>query len=178
MKRRSCMDRLAYAVAFPRVPRVFPALPVSALLLMLFLHLPTGVMGAERAKVGLVLGGGGARGGAHMGVLEVLEEMRVPVDCIAGTSMGALVGGAYAAGVAPRDIIDLVARTDWVTMFDDSAGREQVNIRRKELDDRFYSGIELGVSSEGLKFREGAVAGEKLKLFFNQLVRADLGDRP
>ena len=133
---------------------------------------------APHPRVGLVLGGGGARGGAHLGVLEVLEEMRVPVDCIAATSMGALVGGAYAAGVAPRDIIDLVARTDWVNMFDDSAGREAVNIRRKELDDRFYSGIEFGVSLEGLKFREGAVAGEKLKLLFNQLVRADLGDRP
>ena len=133
---------------------------------------------APQPRIGLVLGGGGARGGAHLGVLEVLEEMRVPVECIAGTSMGALVGGAYAAGVAPRDIIDLVARTNWVTMFDDSAGREEVNIRRKDLDDRFYAGVEFGVSSEGLKFREGAVAGEKLKLFFNQLVRADLGDRP
>ncbi len=129
-------------------------------------------------RIGLVLGGGGARGGAHLGVLEALEEMRVPVSCIAATSMGALVGGAYAAGVSPREIIDLVARTDWVNMFDDSAGREAVNIRRKELDDRFYSGIEFGVSLEGLKFREGAVAGEKLKLLFNQLVRADLGDRP
>jgi NTE family protein len=129
-------------------------------------------------RIGLVLGGGGARGGAHVGVLQVLEDLRVPVDCIAGTSMGALVGGAYAAGVAPADIRELIARTDWVNIFDDSAGREQVNIRRKELDDRFYSGIELGISRDGVKFREGAVAGEKLKLLFNQLVRADLGDRP
>ena len=133
---------------------------------------------APRPKVGLALGGGGARGGAHLGVLAVLEELRVPVDCIAGTSMGALVGGAYAAGVAPADIIDLVARADWIGMFDDSAGREEVNVRRKELDDRFYSGIEFGVSRQGLRFREGALAGEKLKLFFNQLVRADLGERP
>ena len=133
---------------------------------------------AQPPRVGLVLGGGGARGGAHLGVLEVLEELRVPIACIAGTSMGALVGGAYAAGVAPREIIDLVARTDWNAMFDDFAGRESVNIRRKELDDRFYSGLEFGVSTEGVKFREGVVAGEKLKLFFNQLVRADLGDRP
>jgi NTE family protein len=132
----------------------------------------------SRPKVGLVLGGGGARGGAHLGVLAVLEEMRVPIDCVAGTSMGALVGGAYAAGVSPADIMELVGKTDWTTMFDDSAGREAVNIRRKELDDRYYSGIEFGVSREGLRFREGAVAGEKLKLFFNQLVRADLGDRP
>jgi len=129
-------------------------------------------------RVGLVLGGGGARGGAHLGVLEVLEELRVPVSCIAGTSMGALVGGAYAAGVSPQEIIENVRKTDWNSMFDDFAGREAVDIRRKELDDRFYSGLEFGVSLDGVKFREGALAGEKLKLFFNQLVRADLGDRP
>ena len=150
--------------------------PTSPLIVLL-LACASVAQAAERPKVGLVLGGGGARGGAHLGVLEVLEELRVPVDCIAGTSMGALVGGAYAAGVAPADITDLVARTDWIGIFDDSGGRESVNLRRKELDDRFYGGIEFGVSKEGLKFREGALAGEKLKLFFNQLTRADLGDR-
>jgi NTE family protein len=133
---------------------------------------------AKPTRVGLVLGGGGARGGAHLGVLEVLEEMRIPVACIAGTSMGALVGGAYASGVSPEHIIERVSQTDWTTMFDDFAGREAVNMRRKELDDRFYSALEFGVSREGVKFREGALAGEKLKLFFNRLVRADLGERP
>jgi NTE family protein len=132
---------------------------------------------SPRPRIGLVLGGGGARGGAHLGVLEVLEEMRIPVECIAGTSMGALVGGAYAAGIAPRAIIELVERTDWITMFDDTAGRQAVNLRRKALDDRFYSGLEFGVSRDGLRFREGALAGEKLKLFFNQLVRAEYGER-
>ncbi|HYC35300.1 MAG TPA: patatin-like phospholipase family protein [Usitatibacter sp.] len=151
-----------------------PFLVAAVLLVLAFQSLAQ----SPHPKVGLVLGGGGARGGAHLGVLSVLEELRVPIDCIAGTSMGALVGGAYAAGVAPADIIDLVARTDWTTMFDDSAGRDAVNIRRKELDDRYYSALEFGVSREGLRFREGAVAGEKLKLLFNQLVRADLGDRP
>jgi len=67
-----------------------------------------GAIAAERPRVGLVLGGGGARGGAHLGVLEVLEELRVPVDCIAGTSMGALVGGAYAAGISPGEVEALV----------------------------------------------------------------------
>ena len=133
---------------------------------------------AERPRIGLVLGGGGARGGAHLGVLEVLEEMRIPVDCIAGTSMGALVGGAYAAGQSPQDIEALVQKTDWIGIFDDSAGREALDLRRKTIDDRYYSGLEFGVSREGLRFREGAVAGEKLKLFFNELVRSDLGDRP
>ncbi len=61
---------------------------------------------AARPRVGLVLGGGGARGMAHIGVLKVLEEMRVPVDCIAGTSMGSLVGGVYAAGVSIDEMTD------------------------------------------------------------------------
>ena len=55
-----------------------------------------------RPRIGLVLGGGGAKGGAHIGVLKVLEEMRIPVDCIAGTSMGAIVGAAYSTGHAGR----------------------------------------------------------------------------
>lgn len=133
---------------------------------------------AQRPKIGLVLGGGGARGGAHLGVLEVLDEMRIPVDCIAGTSMGALVGGAYAAGVSPAEIRALVEKTDWIGIFEDTAGREAVDLRHKAMDDRYFSGLEFGVSREGLRFREGAVAGEKLKLFFNELVRSDLGDRP
>src|SRR5688572_31523863 len=78
---------------------------------------------AQRPKVGLVLGGGGARGGAHIGVLEVLEELRIPVDCVAGTSMGALVGGAYAAGIPPAHMREKIGATDWSTIFEDSAGR-------------------------------------------------------
>jgi len=132
---------------------------------------------AARPKVGLVLGGGGARGGAHLGVLEVLEELRVPFDCVAGTSMGALAAGAYVAGVSPAEMKETISRTDWAGMFDDSAGRDSVSLRRKQIDDRFYSGLEFGVTKDGLRYREGAVAGEKIKLFFNDLVRADLGER-
>jgi len=131
----------------------------------------------QRPVVGLVLGGGGARGGAHIGVLEVLEQLRIPVDCIAGTSMGALVGGAYAAGISPAQMRESIEGTDWDTIFDDSAARDEVELRRKVLDDRFFSALEFGVSREGLRYREGAVAGEKIKLFFNSLVRSDLGER-
>src|SRR5688572_1240216 len=147
-------------------------------LVLALLALAAAAAEAERPRVGLALGGGGARGGAHLGVLEVLEELRIPIDCIAGTSMGALVGGAYAAGVSPREIIELVREQDWIGIFDDTAGRAEVNVRRKELDDRYFSGLEFGISGKGLRYREGAVAGEKLKLFFNRLVRAELGDRP
>ncbi|HLX24774.1 MAG TPA: patatin-like phospholipase family protein [Usitatibacter sp.] len=130
---------------------------------------------AHRPKIGLVLGGGGARGGAHIGVLEVLEQLHVPFDCIAGTSMGALMSGAYLSGVSPEQMRTRIKATDWSGMFDDTAGRAQISKRNKEYDDRFFSALEFGVSSEGLKFREGAVAGTKIKLFFNSLVGADAG---
>lgn len=131
----------------------------------------------SRPKIGLVLGGGGARGAAHVGVLEVLEENRVPIDCIAGTSMGAVIGGAYASGVSPAEMKESMRKTDWANVFDDTAGRDLVNLRRKQLDDRSSSGLEFGVGRDGLKYRAGAIAGEKLKLLFNELVREDLGER-
>ena len=159
-----------------------PKVTRSLLALCLALALPVHDALAQaapkpRPKIGLVLGGGGARGGAHLGVLEVLEEMRIPFDCVAGTSMGALAAGAYVAGVSPAEMKETIAKTDWPSMFDDSAGRDSVSLRRKEIDDRFYSGLEFGVTKDGLRYREGAVAGEKIKLYFNALVRADLGER-
>ena len=71
-----------------------------------------------RPRIGLVLSGGGARGFAHIGVLKVLEELRVPIDCIAGTSMGAVVGGAYAAGIAPDEMEKRVAKLEWDDLLD------------------------------------------------------------
>src|ERR1041385_3626860 len=67
----------------------------------------------SRPRIGLVLGGGGARGGAHVGGLKVLEEMRIPVDCIAGTSMGALVGGGYASGMPAPELEKFITTIDW-----------------------------------------------------------------
>src|SRR5689334_4995994 len=77
---------------------------LAALLAVALAALALPCAAAERPRIALALGGGGARGAAHLGVLEVLEELRVPIDCIAATSMGALVGGAYAAGVSPAEI--------------------------------------------------------------------------
>ena len=73
----------------------------------------TSVSVAPRPRVGLVLAGGGAKGGAHVGVLKVLEEMHVPIDCIAGTSMGALVGGGYASGIPAAELEKFVTGIDW-----------------------------------------------------------------
>ena len=131
----------------------------------------------RRPRIGLVLGGGGARGAAHIGVLEELQRLRVPVDCIAGTSMGSLVAGAFAAGLTPAQMRAELAKADWDDMFVDNPDYADYNFRNKELARRFIPGLGLGVGEEGVSYASGVVAGQKIKLFFNRLVHADLGER-
>jgi NTE family protein len=133
--------------------------------------------GADRPKVGLVLGGGGARGAAHIGVLEVLERLRVPVDCVAGTSMGALVAGSWAAGLSPATLRDELGKADWADLFEDNPDYSELNFRNKRLSQRFLPGSETGVVATGAVGPPGVVSGQKIKLFFNHLVRSDAGER-
>src|SRR5512139_4225308 len=90
-----------------------------------------------RPKIGLVLAGGGAKGAAHVGVLKVLEEMRIPVDYVAGTSMGSIIGGLYASGMSPADIEREIKNIDWTDVFIDEPNREDRSFRRK-TDDFIY----------------------------------------
>ena len=77
----------------------------------------------ERPRIGLALSGGGARGAAHVGVLRVLEELRIPVDYIAGTSMGSIIGGLYASGMTPDQIETALKEMDWDNVFSDRPPR-------------------------------------------------------
>ena len=132
---------------------------------------------ADRPKVGLVLGGGGARGAAHIGVLEVLEQLRVPVDCVAGTSMGALVAGAWVSGLDAATMRRELAKADWADMFEDNPGYNEFNYRNKRLSQRYLPGSETGITPRGAETPPGVVTGQKIKLFFNQLVHDDAGER-
>jgi len=136
-----------------------------------------GAGAARRPRIGLVLGGGGARGAAHIGVLEELQRLRVPVDCVAGTSMGSLVAGAFAAGLTPAQMRAELAKADWDDMFVDNPDYADYSFRNKELTRRFIPGLGLGVGDDGISYASGVVAGQKIKLFFNRLVHADLGER-
>src|ERR1700757_4366242 len=102
------------------------------------------VPGSKRPRVGLALAGGGARGGAHIGVLKVLEELRVPIDCIAGTSMGALVGGGYASGMPAADIEKLVTNVEWKSVVGGVGSRKLEPVEQKRFNDSSGS-IELGL---------------------------------
>ena len=115
-----------------------------------------------RPRIGLVLSGGGARGLAHVGVLRVLEENRVPIDAIAGTSMGAVIGGLYASGMTPAEIESLVRTLDWKSAFQDRPPREDMSFRRKQDDREFLVRFPLGVKSGKLRVPRGLIQGQKL----------------
>lgn len=117
---------------------------------------------AARPKVCIALSGGGALGLAHVGVLRELEAMRVPVDCVAGTSMGAIVGGLYAAGYSPAELEELATTLDWASLVRDAPNRRHLPYRRK-VDDLYYlTRWELGVSKRGIRLPDAIVSGHRL----------------
>ncbi|MGB5474598.1 MAG: patatin-like phospholipase family protein, partial [Gammaproteobacteria bacterium] len=98
----------------------------------------------ERPKIGLALSGGGARGAAHIGVLRVLEQMQIPVDYIAGTSMGSIIGGLYASGMSPDEIEQAFKAIDWDHIFSDAPPRKERSFRRKRDDDLYVDTARVG----------------------------------
>lgn len=127
--------------------------------------------GDTRPRIGLVLGGGGARGFAHVSVLKELERQRIPVDCIAGTSMGALVGGLYASGLSAADVEREMRALDWPRMFNDRLDRPERTFRRKRDDDLTLVPAKPGIGSEGLKIAPGVLSGERVLLLLERLTQ-------
>lgn len=118
-----------------------------------------------RPKIGLVLGGGGARGGAHVGVLKALQEQRIPIDYVAGTSMGAVVGALFALGLSPDEIDAEITSLNWEDLFYDAPDRRNRIFRRKGND--HFLPLEWGWRG-GLMMPRGLVAGQKLSFAFRQ----------
>ena len=123
----------------------------------------------QRPRVGLVLGGGGARGAAHIGVLKELERQRIPIDAIAGTSMGAIVGGLYATGMSAAELEVLVGSVDWAGALSDKPVREDLSFRRKQDDSQVPIDFEFGVRDGSLVLPKGVVQGQKLDLLLRDL---------
>lgn len=129
----------------------------------------------ERPRIGLVLGGGGARGAAHIGVLRELERLHIPIDAIAGTSMGAIVGGLYAAGKSPADLEEIVASLDWRASFTDQTPRRDLQFRRKQDDAAYPIRFELGLREGRLLLPRGLIQGQKLGHILRELTLATAG---
>lgn len=123
-----------------------------------------------RPKTCLVLGGGGARGAAHIGVLQILERERVPIDCVVGTSMGSIVGGLYSAGYNADEIAKAMQAIDWGDIFHDDPPRHDHSMRRKEDSLHFLSTLELGVREGKIRLPQGVVQGQKLLLTLRRLL--------
>jgi NTE family protein len=122
-----------------------------------------------RPRICLVLSGGGARGMAHIGVLKILEQMKVPIDCIAGTSMGAVVGGLYASGMTAGEIDATIRSVNWQEAFRDSPPRRELAFRRKQDDLNFLVRLPLGVKHGKILLPKGLIQGQKLQETLRQL---------
>src|SRR5450631_1227458 len=122
-----------------------------------------------RPRICLVLSGGGARGIAHIGVLEVLENLKVPIDCIAGTSMGAIVGGLYASGMTAQQINATMSSVDWQEAFRDAPPRRDLAFRRKQDDRNFLVRLPLGLKHRQILLPKGFIQGQKLQETLRQL---------
>lgn len=127
---------------------------------------------AQRPRVALVLSGGGARGLAHVGVLQVIEAARVPVDMIVGTSMGAIVGGLYAAGMEPAELAEEVGSLDWGSLFQRSEPRQNLSQRLKEEDVEMAPLIELGFRDGAFRLPTGAVSTRSLEVLLRRYTLA------
>lgn len=120
--------------------------------------------------IGLVLGGGGARGAAHIGVIEVLEREHIPICRISGTSMGSIVGGLYAAGYTADEMHRIVTTLDWKTLFSDDPDRVEMPMRRKDADYRYLLDFEVGYKNGHIVTPAGFVQGQKLLLLLRRLL--------
>ncbi len=137
----------------------------------------------KRPKIGLVLSGGGARGFAHIGVLKVLEENKIPVDYVAGASMGGLVGALYATGRTPNEMERIIATLDWDTLLRGRTTFEALSYRRKEDRRNLPGAISLGGKGAKLNLPGSLNPGHEIGLALDRLMfsygeKTDFDDLP
>ncbi len=149
--------------------RILLILSCAAVLMPAWGQADAGAASPQRPRIGLVLSGGGARGLAHVGVLKVLERERIPVDVIAGTSMGAIVGGLYASGMSAVEVDAEVRKLDWDNVFASRVDRRELSQRRKEQDFEVSPLIEIGVGADGLKAPVGSISSRGLESHLRRL---------
>ena len=131
-----------------------------------------------RPKVGVVLSGGGAKGAAHIGVLKYIEEAGIPIDYIAGTSMGAIIGGLYAIGYSSDEMLEIISSVDWDRLISNQVDREKISYERKaeSRSQLLIIPFATGTDQEELQSRSfknslptGIVSGDNLINLFNSL---------
>lgn len=134
-----------------------------------FVYGMAGQRDSSRLKVGLVLGGGGAKGAAEVGVLKVLEEIGMPVDYIAGTSIGSIVGGLYAIGYSPADLDSLFRTQDWTYLLSDHVKRESRSFTYKRDEEAYIFHIPFAATKKRSMLPKGYVAGQNIMNLFSKM---------
>jgi len=124
----------------------------------------------HRPRIGVVFGGGGAKGAAHIGVLKVLEEQKIPVDYIAGTSMGAIVGALYASGLSAAELEKVITAIDWKDVFSGDPDRRDIDYRRKREDFQNLSKLSVGIKDGKVVFPKGLIKDQKVNVLFETLM--------
>jgi NTE family protein len=157
-----------------RLPSRLAAIAVIGVASTLFALPPASAQApeAKRPRICLVLSGGGARGAAHVGVLKVLEELRVPIDCVAGTSMGSIVGGAFATGVTVAEMAETLGEMSTERLFKEKPPRQERSIRRKADDFTILFTPEIGLRDGEFQLPKGIVSGVQLETVLRALARA------
>jgi NTE family protein len=131
----------------------------------------------RRPRIGLVLGGGGAKGAAHVGVLGVLDELHIPVDCVIGTSMGALVGGTFASGRNARDLETAMLEISWEGAIAFEGQRRNLPMRRKLAGVTFSNNLEFGLHDGRLTTPSGFIKAQNIEQTIQNLVSRSRGVR-
>ncbi len=138
----------------------------KSILFLLFFLFNFSLLANERPKVGLALGGGVAKGLAHIGVLKVLEEVGVPLDAIVGTSMGGIIGGLYASGYNATQLDSFAVNTNWSLLFSDRFERKRLAVVQKQRNERYV--ITLPIHNKRVKLPRGFLYGQRIT---EQLIR-------
>ncbi|MBL4870415.1 MAG: patatin-like phospholipase family protein [Robiginitomaculum sp.] len=128
------------------------------------------VRAKSRPKIGLVLGGGGAKGLAHVGVIKALEENQIPIDVIAGTSMGAIVGALYASGYSADELVNITSEMDWHSVFNDKTSRSRSTFRKKADEFGFLTGYKVTFKDGKIVLPQGIIQGQNLFLELSSLL--------
>ncbi|MGL6123130.1 MAG: patatin-like phospholipase family protein, partial [Shewanella sp.] len=140
--------------------------PLLASLILCLCVTPS--IAAERLKIGVVLSGGGAKGAAHVGVLKTLEEHNIPVDYIAGTSIGAYIAGMYSLGYSASELEAIMMGTDWDSGYSDTIPRHVLSYRDKQLRDRYNIPLNLGYNEGKVKAPSGVLRGQTMSQLLRQ----------
>ncbi|WP_421244514.1 patatin-like phospholipase family protein [Aeromonas sp. 601019] len=128
----------------------------------------------ERPKIAVVLSGGGAKGSAHIGILKVLEQKRIPVDIIVGTSMGSYVAGMYAMGLSAEEVERTTLAIDWNKGYQDKVGRDELSLRKKQQNEQYQLRTDIGVNGDTTQLPDGFFQGQSMA----SLLRAATSNLP